>query len=89
MVSNFNFEKIKLKLKGTDLYFVMIMKLRKSSLRQMMRTGLVTDRIKKKVLEGLKEIAVSEKYSGYVPVMHGDLKDADYFYSSLSFLFQN
>jgi hypothetical protein len=83
MVSNFNFEKIKLKLKGTDLYFVMIMKLRKSSLREMMRTGLVTDRIKKKVLEGLKPIVVKDSFD-----THGDLKDADHFLIFFHFRFK-
>ena len=48
----------------------------------MMRTGLVTDRIKKKVLEGLKEIVVDNG-------KHGDLKDADHFSSYFSFPFQN
>ena len=55
----------------------MIMKLRKSNLRQMMRTNLVNDRIKKKVLEGLKPIVVQD--SGLCA--HGDLKEACHFYS--------
>ena len=43
----------------------------------MMRTNLVNDRIKKKVLEGLKPIVVqnSNVYT------HGDLKEACHFYS--------
>ena len=49
---------------------MMIMNLRKSSLRQMMRTGLVNDRIKRKVLEGLKPIVV-----GGTNDAHGDLKE--------------
>jgi hypothetical protein len=53
------------------------MKLRKSNLREMMRAGLVTDRIKKKVLEGLKQIVVEDATS----VSHGDFKDADHFRS--------
>ena len=59
------------------MYFVMIMKLRKCSLRQMMRTGFVSDRIKKKVLRGLKEIVVGDNYN----LTHGDLKEPDHFYS--------
>ena len=55
----------------------MIMKLRKSNLRQMMRTGLVNYRIKKKVLEGLKPFVVQDLSSD----THGDLKEACLFYS--------
>ena len=53
------------------------MKLRKSNLREMMRTGLVNDRIKKKVLEGLKPFVVQDLSSD----THGDLKEACHFYS--------
>ena len=61
----------------------MIMKLRKSNLRQMMQakkddgTNLVNDRIKKKVLEGLKPFVVQDLSSD----THGDLKEACHFYS--------
>ena len=58
---------------------MMIMKLRKSNLRQMLRTGLINDRIKKKVLRGLKQIVKDD--SSLVGVKtHGDLKEADHCY---------
>lgn len=56
---------------------MMILKLRKNSLRHMMGTGLVNDQIKKKVLEGLKEIVVATS----IVDTHGDLKVGDNFLS--------
>ena len=59
-----------LKSKEKQFYFVLIMKLRRSSLRKMMQDGLVNDRIKKQVLQGLKKVAIRDVSRD----AHGDIK---------------
>ena len=44
-----------------DFYFVLILRLRKCSLRKMMRDELVNDQIKRQVLEGLRPI-MTQRY---------------------------
>ena len=59
----------KLKLKSfigfqnDEFYFVLIMRLRKCSLRKMMKDGLVNDQVKRQVLESLKPYVTRD--SGY------------------------
>ena len=56
---------------------MIIIKLRKSNLRQMMRDELVDDQIKKTVLQGLKPLVVYNADAAYT---HGDLKETCHFY---------
>ena len=73
MVSQFKMNKTN-KLKNGEFYFVLIMKLRRCSLRKMMNEGLVNDEIRRQVLEGLKQIVTYEG-SNFSYYTNGDLKE--------------
>ena len=72
MVSQFGMSTTKSdQLKNGEFYFVLIMKLRRGNLRQMMNQGLVSDEIRRQVLKGLKQLIVNDD----THTSNGDLKE--------------
>ena len=58
-------------LKVDGFYCCLVLKLRKSSLRKMIKAGLVDDTIKRQVLEGLKTIVTNDNADD----SNGDIKE--------------